>query len=460
MVVNGKEISQWVDLVNFDNNSPYLRTDLVDALLTQEGAMYDGQYGDLIAGEPGNQYINVDLLNDWIERSQKRYQQRVNLAKNAYYEFSSRLSKMDVQADDKYPYEKRVIAITKKPVLYRCEDGGISTMVLMKTIFTHEQAKYICGWSETYTVQTKEVTGPKSGDFFDLGSSRVVNSKTEIEHHGGIREDDNYYYLKVKSDEQRDLVLSKFGPEYGVYLDPLSRVHEGHKADGSFVEKSIIYTLENGAIMPVKQVYHLSITPERIQKLLSNRGVSKLQEYSRAAKVGMLELIVAAVMMFPFTCLFVVVDLADILYENASWIAKYLLGILPGIFNGEFWPPTNMFTYGSELLLDTSTDGLWLVSFWLAVPVSIAFGASFLLWRDTPTGISDVFAKIFLQIILIPLLLLVYPLGFPIYMSLTCYMVSHQIILKAMAKYDIKKRKIQIERLASSNKGNTSGGTL
>ena len=37
MMVNGKEISQWVDLVSFDNNQPYLKTGLVDALLTEDG---------------------------------------------------------------------------------------------------------------------------------------------------------------------------------------------------------------------------------------------------------------------------------------------------------------------------------------------------------------------------------------------------------------------------------------
>jgi len=458
MIVNGREISHWIDLVSFDNSEPYLRTGLVDALLTENGAMYDGQYGALIAGEPGNQYIDVDLLNSWIARSQERYQQRVNQAWNAYHEIESRLEKMKVESDDKYPYERRVIAITKKPVLYRCEDGGISSMVLMRTFFTHEQAKYICGWSEAYTVQTKEVTGPKSGDFFDYGSSRVVGSTTQIEHHGGIREDEEYFYLKVNSDEQRELVLSKYGPEFGIFMDPVSRIHEGYKEDGSYVEKSLIYTINNKTIMPVGKTYQLSITPERIQKLLSNRGTMKLEEYSRASKVGMLELIVAAVMMFPITLLLKAVDIVGVLSGKSAWILKYLLGILPGLFHGKFWPPTKIFTYGGTLLSDTTADGQWLAAFWLAVPISIALGMSFILWREKPNGLGDVFTKIFLQIIMIPASLLIYPVAFIIYIPMTCYMISHQIIMRAMAKYDIQKRKKQILRLEKTNPVNKTGG--
>lgn len=458
MMVNGKEISQWVDLVSFDNDQPYLKTGLVDALLTEEGAMYDGQYGSLIAGESGNQYIDVDLLNNWISRSQERYRQRVNLAYNAYYEIDSRLEKMKVETDDNFPYERRVIGITKKPVLYRCEDGGIGSMVLMKTFFTHEQAKNICGWSELYTVQTKEVTGPKSGDFFDLGSSKVVSSTTQAEHHGGIRQDDEYFYIKVKSEEQRNLVLSKYGPEFGIYMDPVSRVHEGYKKDGSFVEKSLLYTMNNKTIMPVGKDYPLSITPERIKTLLSNRGMQKLQEYSRASKIGMLELIVAAFMMFPITLLIKTVDLAGILSDKFTWILKYLLGIFPGLFNLKLWPISSLFSYGGTLLSDTSQDGQWLVAFWLAVPVSIAFGMSFLLWRDRANGVSDVFTKILLQIVMIPAVLLVYPVAFLIYIPMTCYMVSHQIVLLAMAKYDIYRRKKQILRIKRADEEQKAGG--
>ncbi len=451
MVINGKEISEWVDLVSFENNDPYLLTGLVDAILTQNGAMYDGQYGALIVGQPGNQYLDVDLLNDWTRRSQERYQQRVNLAKNAFYEFSSRLENLKNERDDSMPYERRVIGIAKQPILYRCEDGGISSMVLMKTVFSREQAKYICGWTETYTVQTREVTAPKSGDFFDYGSSRVVSSKNEYVHHGGIWEDENYYYLKPKTEEERKLVLLKYGPEYGVYMDPASRIYEGYKAEGSHIERSLLYTMEHGYIMPVKQVYRLSITPERIQQLLSNRGQQKMNQDNRKAVVGCIELAVAALMMLPFTLLVKAMNLAGILSGKLSWIAKYLLGIFPGLFNAKIWPPVKIFTYGGSLLKDMTPDGQWLVAFWLAVPISITFGLSFLLWMERSAGAGDVVAKIFKQIFLFLALLLVYPIAIPLGVVLTCYQISHQIILRGMAKHDIKKRKKLLARVYGAN---------
>lgn len=454
MYINNKEIREWIDFIDFRDGKAYLNTEYIDAYMCPESADFaDGDYMSLIAGEPGNQYLNIEKMNAIAAASAERAKRQYSLAKNAKSDFIDKLYKMETPpADNSFPYERRVIGIRKMPTIYRTEKGGLSAGILARTMFGYEQAKYIFGWREKNEIQTVEVTPGKSGDFFDHGKSRVVGSTTEITRHGGIYEDDEFYYLHINSEADRAMVINELRNEYGILLDPPSCIYEGYKIEESFFVHSLAYSVSNGRPMPSNMLYPIDITPARAKQLLSGRAGSELAEDKRKSRFSLIQLILSIVLMFPFTLLVHVSGIAGILADKVSWLANYLVSLLPGLFHGKIWPLSDLTGYGTEMLKSASEEDIWLTAFWIAVPVCLAFASSFSVWKDGVNGAGDVVAYIFKQILMFAGHILAYPLAAPVFLGYNSYVIARCILKSYFAKRDISQRKQFLANQANTRK--------
>lgn len=453
MVINGKEVSEWMDFLNFQENKITLNTYLVDQFICHSGGDFDGNYASLIAGPPGNQFVNVDRLNEYAAAAGKKAQGQYNRAYMAHAEIQMKIDRIRYDSVADYPYPRRVIGIRKLPIVYRTENGGLNSMLVMKTMFTVEEAKQIYGWSEYYQVQTIEHTAGKSGDFFDYGKSRVVGTSNEVQRHGGITEDAEYYYLRIHSEEQRQAVIKTIGPEYGIYVHPACLVHEGYaNAVNTFISQSMLYTIANGRPIPPKAEYTLSIAPEVVRSLRADRGTRELKRDNHESTIAFLQLFSAMIMMFPITALVKAINLADKLSGKMSWLRNYLLGIFPGLFHGKIWPPSKLFTYGQKMCDPEAGTDPWILAFWLALPICLAFAASFIAWREKAHSVGAAISNLLLQIVMFLVILIAYPLAIPILLSLSCYTLSHRILLGFFTKRDINRRKKELAKQAYNHR--------
>ena len=64
-------MNNWLDFVKFIGAYPYLDTDAIDDVFINYGVGFDGDYSQFIAGPPGHQYVDLNVLNSYIDKGNK-----------------------------------------------------------------------------------------------------------------------------------------------------------------------------------------------------------------------------------------------------------------------------------------------------------------------------------------------------------------------------------------------------